>query len=213
MRVYDRGVRRRLAPMLGGNPDRLALMHSLMFALPGTPVMWYGDEIGMGEVLALDERNPVRTPMQWADGPNAGFSTADPGDLVRPVAEDGPLGYRETNVAAQRDRVGSLLERVRSMVRVRRACPEIGWGEWRVPDVGDDAVLALECAWKGGRVVTLHNMGAGEASVRLELDDADTLTPLLSSDPDGTAATMDAGAAIDLPPYGYRWFRMGGERR
>ena len=215
MRVYDRGVRRRLAPMLGGDPEKLALMHSLLFALPGTPVMWYGDEIGMGEDLDLDERNPVRTPMQWADEPNGGFSQTH-GKLVRPAVEEGPLGYRETNVAAQRDRPGSLLERVRAMVRVRRSCPEIGWGEWRLLDAGDDAVLALECAWRGGRVVTLHNMGAAKADVSLDLDGASPLMLLLGSDDGAAHGEREPGAArnpITLAPHAYRWFRMGGERR
>ena len=86
MRIYDRGVRRRMAPMLGGDDARLKLAHSLLMALPGTPVMWYGDEIGMGENLSLPERYPVRTPMQWSDTKNGGFSDSD-GDLVQPMAE------------------------------------------------------------------------------------------------------------------------------
>ena len=209
MRIYDRGVRRRLAPMLGDDPDRLALAHALMFALPGTPVMWYGDEIGMGERLDLDERNPVRTPMQWADEPNGGFSQADADDLVRPVATDGPLGYRETNVALQRDRAGSLLERVRAMIGVRRACPEIGWGEWTVMDA-PDGVLALHHEWRGGRVVTLHDVSGEGADVTLDLD-AERMMPLLSSRSDHEPAEPDG--TVTLEPNGYRWFRVDGERR
>ncbi|MCK0167317.1 alpha-amylase family protein [Jannaschia sp. S6380] len=209
MRVYGRGVRRRLAPMLDGDPARLALAHSILFALPGTPVMWYGDEIGMGERLDLDERNPVRTPMQWADERNAGFSrTTD--DLVRPVVEDGPLGYHRTNVARQRERAGSLMDRVAQMVRVRRACPELGWGEWDLPGA-PDRVLVLRSRWRGNAVLTLHDLGGEGAEVRLDLGDADRLTPLLSSAEMGD--TVDADAPIALEPYGYRWFRIGGERR
>ena len=208
MRIYGRGVRRRLAPMLGGDPARLALAHSLLFALPGTPVMWYGDEIGMGERLDLDERNPVRTPMQWADEPNAGFSTAGAGDLVRPVVEDGPLGYREANVAKQRETEGSLLRRVREMVRVRRACPEIGWGTWTLPEA-PGGVLALRCAWRGGTVVTLHDLSGEGGEVRL--DGAGELMPLLSSKGGGERAAE--GAPVTLEPYGFRWYREGGERR
>ena len=210
MRIYDRGVRRRLAPMLGGEPDRIALAHALMFALPGTPVMWYGDEIGMGELLELDERNPVRTPMQWADEPNGGFSHADADELVRPPVEDGPLGYRETNVALQRDHPGSLLERVRAMIRVRRACPEIGWGEWTVLDASD-GVLALQNEWRGGRVVTLHDIGGEGAEVTLDLHGVDRLVPLLSSE--GGREPVEPGMTIPIEPHGYRWFRVNGERR
>ena len=202
MRVYDRGIRRRLAPMLAeldGDADaRLAMVHSLLYALPGTPVMWYGDEIGMGERLDLDERNPVRTPMQWADAPQAGFSTT--ADLVRPVAEDGPMGYHETNVATQRADPASLLSRVREMIRVRRSCPEIGWGGVTLPNA-PDGILALRCEWKGGAVVTLHDLSGegGEAGVDL----GDAPVTLLSS----------GGKGTELEAYGYRWFRLGGERR
>ena len=210
MRIYDRGVRRRLAPMLGGDPDRLALAHSLMLSLPGTPVMWYGDEIGMGEDLSLPERYPVRTPMQWADEANGGFSKAEAGELVRPVVLDGPLGACECNVANQRNRPGSLLERVRTMVRTRRACPEIGWGEWSVMDASD-SVLALRFAWQGNTVVTLHEMAGKATNLTLDLNGAEHLVPLLSSQDE--RKTIAADAPIVLEPHGYRWFRVNGERR
>ena len=204
MRVYGRGVRRRLAPMLGGDPARLKLAHSLLFALPGTPVMWYGDEIGMGEDLSLPERQPVRTPMQWSDEANGGFSAADPKRLFRQPVADGPLGFRETNVAAQGRRPDTLMRTVQQLARIRRACPEIGWGEWEALDA-PDAVLALRCRWRGGEVVTLHNLGPA-------LGDVAGLVPegarvLASEDPDG------AEAASPLPPNGWRWLRIGGERR
>lgn len=209
MRVYGRGVRRRLAPMLEGDPARLALAHALLFALPGTPVMWYGDEIGMGERLDLDERNPVRTPMQWADERHGGFSETE-GALVRPTAKEGPLGYHETNVAAQRDRQDSLLRRVEEMIRVRRACPEIGWGEWSLPEA-PDGVLILRCEWRGGVVVTLHDLSGRGAEVALDGVGKARLTCLLSSaSGDGP---VQASGRITLEPHGYRWFRLGGERR
>jgi maltose alpha-D-glucosyltransferase/alpha-amylase len=208
MRIYGRGVRRRLAPMLDGDPARLALAHSLLFALPGTPVMWYGDEIGMGEDLSLPERLPVRTPMQWSDEPNGGFSRAGK-DLVRPVVEAGPLGFHETNVAAQRDRPGSLLERVGGMIRCRRGCPEIGWGEWSVIDA-PDALLALRHDWRGRTVVTLHDLGGAGAEIGRDALPGDRLVPLLSSADD---ASRDPDATIRLEPHGYRWFRVDGERR
>jgi maltose alpha-D-glucosyltransferase/alpha-amylase len=174
------------------------MVHGLLYALPGTPVMWYGDEIGMGELLDLDERNPVRTPMQWADEPQAGFSTNP--DTVRPPAEDGPTGYHRTNVAAQRADPGSLLHKLREMIRVRRACPEIGWGETTILDA-PDGILALRCDWKGGSVVTLHDLSGKGGTAELDL--GDTPVTLLSS----------GGEGLDLEPFGYRWFRLGGERR
>lgn len=207
MRIYDRGIRRRLAPMLGGDHDRVALAQSLMLALPGTPVMWYGDEIGQGEDLSLPERYPVRTPMQWADEPNGGFS-AITGDTVLPVVEDGPCGYRHANAARQTGAPDSLLTRVQHLVRARRSCPEIGWGECRPLSGLPDTVLGLECSWRGNRVATLHNLSDRPARPTLELDGAERLTSLL--DPGDDAKVGDA---IALPPYGYRWFRLDGARR
>src|ERR1700737_3328439 len=109
MQLYGRGVRRRLAPMLKGDRRRIELMNSLMFTLPGTPVLRYGEEIGMGENLDLAERDAIRTPMQWADEPNAGFSTAPPERLIRPVIDTGEYRYERINVASQRLEFDSLL--------------------------------------------------------------------------------------------------------
>ena len=204
MRIYDRGVRRRLAPMLGGDPARLKLAHSLLFALPGTPVMWYGDEIGMGEDLGLPERLPVRTPMQWSDGPNGGFSGADPKRLFRQPVAEGPLGFGETNVATQSQRPDSLLRTVERLARIRRACPEIGWGTWDVLDA-PASVLALRCRWRGGEVVTLHNLGGQVEDVSALVPDAARV--LVCEEAGGT------DAAAPLSPLGWRWMRIGGERR
>ena len=208
MRIYDRGIRRRLAPMLGGDERRLAMLHALLFALPGTPVLWYGDEIGQGEDLSLGERNPVRTPMQWSGGHQGGFSQAD--ELVRPVVREGPMGFERTNVADQRDRPDSLLARVQRMVRARRGAPEIGWGETRVLPVEHPAVLALCSSWRDGRVVTMHNLADEPVRVGCGLEEDEPLVPLLgSADPQ----PVRAGEPVELGPFGYAWFRVGGERR
>ena len=208
MQVYDRGIRRRLAPMMGGDEARIALMHSLLFALPGTPVMWYGDEIGQGEDLSLKERSAVRTPMQWSGGPQGGFSTAS--DLVRPVASGGPSGHEAANVADQRGRPDSLLGRVQHMIRARRSAPEIGWGETRVLDAGHDAVLALASRWRGNRVITLHNLAGEPARVEEDLGEGETLIPLMGSH---ACEPSPPGRPVDLLPYGYAWFRVGEQRR
>ena len=208
MQIYGRGLRRRLAPMVKGDPARLALLHSLLFALPGTPVMWYGDEIGMGEDLSQTERNAVRTPMQWANEPNGGFSRTQ-GALVRPVIDEGSFGYQKVNVASQRDQPDSLMGRVQRMIRARRACPEIGWGDTRILSCGGDpAILALESSWRGECCVTVHNLSGEERRVALEID-AEYLVPILG---DGRDA-VPASAEITLGGYGYRWFRVNGERR
>ena len=211
MRIYDRGIRRRLAPMLDGDPERLALAHSLLFALPGTPVMWYGDEIGMGEDLSLPERWPVRTPMQWSGEANGGFSGTE-GATVRPAISEGPLGYGSTNVAQQRGRPEALLEKVQAMIRTRRSCPEIGWGGWRLLEDLPDAVLGLVSEWRGGAVLTLHNLGSGTVTVAPADLGMDPVTTLIAS-----AADVDADDRVDgaiaLESNGYRWLRLKGVRR
>jgi maltose alpha-D-glucosyltransferase/alpha-amylase len=150
MQAYERGIRRRLAPMLNGDKRRLRQAFSLMFALPGTPVLWYGDEIGMGEDLSLPERNSVRTPMQWADEPNAGFSTAPAAHLIRPVISDGAFDFRNVNVAAQHDLDGSLMSTLQRLIRTRRACPEVGWGKCQVLENSGNECSCLAIRLAGG---------------------------------------------------------------
>ena len=211
MQLYERGIRRRLAGMLDGDRTKLLLAYSLMLAMPGTPVFWYGEELGMAENLSLPERNSVRTPMQWSDEPNAGFSTASPAQLVRPVTVDGPFGYKEVNVARQLRHSDSLLHVISGMIATRRSAPEIGWGDPRLIDVGDDDVLALSNTWRGNCVVTLHNFSAAPKSVRLDLDGVARLEPLLNSDK--PMERFAADRPIALSPYGYCWLRCEGERR
>jgi maltose alpha-D-glucosyltransferase / alpha-amylase len=205
MQLYDRGIRRRLAPMLGGDERRLKLAHALMFALPGTPVIWYGDEIGMGDDLRQQERNSVRTPMQWSDKPNAGFSHAAAKRLVRPVISRGEFSYRNVNVAAQRDVGGSMLEHMQRLVRVRRLCPEIGWGDCRVVETEEPSVLGLRYDWRGGSVLALHNLADKPASVTLDEDKA---TPLLCSEEEPKSGRV---GSVELGGYGFCWFRCGGD--
>ena len=211
MQIYDRGIRRRLAPMLGGDPRRLKLAYSLMFATPGTPVFWYGEEIGMGDDLSQPERNSVRAPMQWDDDRNAGFSTAPDDRLVRPVIAEGEFDHHRVNVAAQRDRAGSLMDDLQRLVRVRRACPEVGWGACKVLDTDETGVLALRYDWEGGTVVILNNLTDRGVQVTLPGDDIERLRPLFGDAED--RELRDARAPIRLDPYGFRWLRAHGERR
>ena len=207
MRIYGRGIRRRLAPMLGNDQDRLLLAHSLLFTLPGTPVLRYGEEIGMGDDLSLDERMAVRTPMQWSAASNGGFSTADPGELIRPVIEGDEWGYEQVNVEAQRRDPESLLNRIERMIRIRKDSPEFGRGDWRVLTVQPAEVLAHAVSWDGGTVIAVHNLSAGKQTITLDLSElgAPTLEDLL----DRNGKTLGAGTPdVDLDPYGYRWLRV-----
>jgi len=206
-RVYGRGIRRRLAPMLGNDQQRIRLALALTMALPGTPVLLYGDEIGMGDDLSLPGRLAVRNPMQWSSGQAGGFSTSD--KLYRPVHADGPYGYRTVNVADQRHDLGSLYSWVAQAIRVRRESPELGWGEWRTLDMDDPHVLAIETRWRDDRTVTLHNLSAEPVKVRLpdgaeEPDQGKRMRQMLGD----TDPPYSAGQEITLGRYGFRWLRQ-----
>jgi maltose alpha-D-glucosyltransferase / alpha-amylase len=208
MRIYGRGIRRRLPPMLGGDPRQLELVYSLLFALPGTPVLRYGEEIGMGDELALPGRLGVRTPMQWSAEPNAGFSAAPPERMVRPVVSGGRFGYETVNVDAQRRDPGSLLNFMLRLVRTRKECPEFGEGEMTVLETGDPSVLAHCCEWRGGLALAVHNL-SGEprtATLSLDVDDAGRLVDLLGDRP--YEPIRGTPAEFQLDGYGYRWLRI-----
>ena len=183
---------------------------SLLFALPGSPVLVYGDEIGMGDDLSLPGREPVRTPMQWSAERNAGFSTADADRLPRAPISEGELSYERVNVAAQLDDPDSLLHWFRRLIRARRLCPEIGWGPWRILESGNESVFAHECEWRGGHVLLVHNLGAAEAGVVLDV------SPSVQADVSAILGVAewrvreDGRFEIDLPPYGYQWIRIRG---
>jgi maltose alpha-D-glucosyltransferase/alpha-amylase len=208
MQLYDRGIRRRLAPMFAGDRRRLELAYSLMFTLPGTPVLRYGDEIGMGEDLSLKERSAIRTPMQWSTEPQAGFSTAK--KTVLPVISEGPYGYERVNVADQKTDPGSLLNWTERIIRARKECPEIGWGQWRVLETHSPHVLALRYDWRNNGVVILHNLDAKSHAVTFGAGSADAkvLMNLLSGD--HSRANGRGQHQLELEGYGYRWYRVGG---
>jgi maltose alpha-D-glucosyltransferase/alpha-amylase len=209
MQLYGRGIRRRLAPMLHGDRQRLELAYSLMLTLPGTPVIRYGDEIGMGDMLKLPERNCARTPMQWSTEPNAGFTkNATP---VMPVIRDGPYGYQHVNVAAQRRDPNSLLNWMERMIRMRKEVPEIGWGDFAFVSAGTPEVLAMRYYWRNNSVLCVHNLSSEprEVSIALAKNERDcTLVNVLSDD---HSTPDDKGRhKLLLESYGYRWYRVGG---
>ena len=209
MQLYDRGLRRRLPPMLDGDPRRIRMVYSLLFALPGTPVLFYGEEIGMGENLAADDRRAVRTPMQWSSGKNGGFSSAPPSRLPQPVTE-GPFAPEHVNVADQRRDPGSLLSFVETLIRRYRESPELGWTpRAQVLDQPHPAVLALRSTWTDASTVTLHNLGKEALAVPLELPDLPEGTCLVDLLCQGTTEVDAKGRAeLTLDGYGYRWLRV-----
>jgi maltose alpha-D-glucosyltransferase/alpha-amylase len=210
MQLYDRGIRRRLAPMLDGDRRRIELAYSLMFTLPGTPVIRYGDELGMGDDLRLPERNCARTPMQWSSEPNAGFTKSDKPLLS--VIDDGPFGYDYVNAAAQRRDANSMLNWTERIIRMRKEVPEVGWGDFAVLKTGTPAVLAMRYDWRMNSVLFVHNLDSKprEISFSAGLDDerGNLLVNLLTND---HSRADDRGRhKLLLQAYDYRWYRVGG---
>jgi maltose alpha-D-glucosyltransferase/alpha-amylase len=210
MQLYERGIRRRLAPMLNGDRRRIELAYSLMFTLPGTPVLRYGDEIGMGDDLKLPERNCARTPMQWSTEPHAGFTKSD--KPILPAIDDGPYGYQHVNAAEQRRDPNSLLNWTERIIRMRKEVPEVGWGDFEVLATRDPAVLAIRYDWRNNSVLFVHNLDAIPREVAfstgLRGNEARVLVNLLTED--HSRAGEDGRHHLLLEAYGYRWYRVGG---
>jgi maltose alpha-D-glucosyltransferase/alpha-amylase len=209
MQLYGRGIRRRLAPMLGNDRRRIELAYSLQFALPGTPVLRYGEELGMGDDLSLPEREAIRTPMQWFNGPNAGFSVADPKQLIRPVISGGDFGYERVNVTAQRLDPNSLLSWFERMIRTLRECPEIGSGKCSVVQTAlPRHVLAHRFDSPEGSMLMLHNLGPRGVTVTLpELPGVGADLHEVFSDRSYPPPTREL-EGLKLRGYGYRWIRL-----
>ncbi|TQM57275.1 alpha-amylase family protein [Humibacillus xanthopallidus] len=215
MQLYDRGLRRRLPTMLGGDERRIRLVYSLMFSLPGTPVLFYGEEIGMGENLDIEGRLSVRTPMQWSAASNGGFSTAPAAKLVRPLPE-GLYSPDHVNALDQRRDPDSLWNHMRRLIRIYRQMPQIGWSTVEVLDHDQPSVLAHVCHCDSWRMVALHNLGPDTCTVTLSLDDVPEGAVLRDALGHGPASDEDvpvvSGTPVELRVEGYagRWLRLLG---
>jgi glycosidase len=202
LQLFGRGLRRRLPTMLGGDEQRIRMVYSLMFSLPGTPVLFYGEELGMGENLAIEGRMSVRAPMQWSDEANGGFSTTeDPKSLCRPVAE-GRFGPDRINSTAQRRDPDSLLNWFERLIRRRRECPELGWGAFTALAPREAEVFAHRCDWGDSTIVAVHNLGGHDVKTTLPLEEEGTLVDLLGTD------DVEAPFKVALKAYEYRWYRL-----
>jgi maltose alpha-D-glucosyltransferase / alpha-amylase len=210
MQLYDRGIRRRLAPMLEGDRRRLELAYSLMMTLPGTPVVRYGDEIGMGDNLKLPERNCARTPMQWSTEPNAGFTKSN--NPVMPVISAGPYGFEHVNVAAQRRDPNSLMNWMERIIRMRKETPEIGWGDFSFISAHATDILIMRYEWRDNSVICVHNLNPLPREVSFSVgtgqEQACSLISLLSNDHSQPIGGNKHRILIE--PYGYRWYRVCG---
>ena len=209
MQVYGRGIVRRLPPMLGGDPRRIRMVYSLLFSLPGTPVLFYGEEIGMGENLDIGGRESVRTPMQWTAGANGGFSNARPAKLVAKVTEGG-FAPEHVNASDQRHDPDSMLHFMRRLIERYRASAEIGWGEFTRVDSGVASVFAHTVAGAEGRMLAVHNLASEPATITLKpdlVDESHRLIDLLGDNQPITPGD-DGAVELTLAGYGYHWLRI-----
>jgi maltose alpha-D-glucosyltransferase/alpha-amylase len=172
------GIRRRLAPLLDNGRRRIELMFSLLYCLPGTPVVYYGDEIGMGDNIYLGDRNGVRTPMQWTGDRNAGFSRADPERLFLPVIMDPVYGFGAINVEAQERTRSSLLHWVRRLTRIRKRHPVFGSGSLRFVHPTNKRVLGFVRESPESTVLVLCNLSRHAQPVEIDLSEWTGWTPV-----------------------------------
>jgi maltose alpha-D-glucosyltransferase/alpha-amylase len=208
MQLYGRGIRRRLAPMLGNDRKRIELAYALQFSLRGTPVIRYGEEIGMGDDLSLEGRDAIRTPMQWSLLENAGFSTADPGKLTRPVVSTGEFAYEKVNVTKQRHDPRSLLSWFERMIRTLREAPEVGSGSCRHVDVPAPAgVLVHRADDVTGTMLFIHNLADQDGTIDLSSLAAEAEAPndVLA---DREYPEVGGFEKVEIGGFGYRWIRL-----
>jgi maltose alpha-D-glucosyltransferase/alpha-amylase len=161
------GIRRRLAPLLDNDHRKIMLANSLLFTLPGSPIIYYGDEIGMGDNIWLHDRNGVRTPMQWDDSRSAGFSKAPAQSIYVPIIDDDTYGCQQVNVAEQQENSYSLLHSVRHMIRVRKEHPTFGRGDFEWIDCQNDAIAAYTRTFEGEVVIVLNNLSTLEQNISI----------------------------------------------
>jgi maltose alpha-D-glucosyltransferase/alpha-amylase len=211
MQLYDRGIRRRLAPMLRGDPRRLRLAYSLMFTLPGTPVLRYGDELGMGDDLSLPERNCARTPMQWSNEPHGGFTKSDK-KLPQPVISGGPYGFEHLNAAQQRRDPDSMLNWLERIIRMRKEVPEIGWGDFAIIETTDPSVFVIRYDWRDNTVLFVHNLSENAQEVTFGLGPVAAQNSALINLFTDDHSQPDARGRhkLLLEAYAWRWYRVGG---
>ena len=199
------GIRRRLTPLLENDPRKIRLAHSLLFTLPGSPILYYGDEIGMGENIWLEDRNGVRTPMQWEAGPTAGFSEAPPASLYAPVIADKIYGPEQVNVKSQRSDPGSHLNIIRHMISVRKQHQAFGRGQFAWLDFENEQVAAFRRMYHGEAILAIHNLSGREHRVWLPIEKSVTsMTDLLTG---REFLPVNEAMEIELSPYQYLWLK------
>lgn len=206
MQIFGDGVRRRLAPMFNNNRKMLELAYSLLFSMPGSPIIRYGDEIGMGDDLSLEGRQSVQTVMQWSNEEKGGFSAAPEKDLIKPVITKGDYGKDKVNVEAQFKDHSSLLNWITNLIRMRTKCMEFGRGEYFLLDTGHPGVLGHYSKFEDEIAVALHNLTEEEVTVELNLGD-DSVERLVEVFGDQNYGSLNGRRELKIRPLGYRWLQ------
>jgi maltose alpha-D-glucosyltransferase/alpha-amylase len=202
------GIRRRLAPLLDGDRRRVELMNALLLSLPGSPVLYYGDEIGMGDNVYLGDRNGVRTPMQWTGGWNGGFSTADPERLYQPLISNPVYGYQAVNVESQRRQDNSLLNWMRRMLQVRRSTRVFGRGSIEFLKPANHRVLAYVRSLDSEKVLVVNNLSGTAQAVELDLRALAGAIPIEMFGRSLFPRIRDRPYVMTLGPYDFFWFKL-----
>ena len=202
------GIRRRLAPLMQNHRGRIHLMNGLLFSFPGTPIVYYGDEIGMGDNIYLGDRNGVRTPMQWSADRNAGFSEADTAALFAPLIVDPPYGYHVVNVAAQERVPTSLLRWMRRLIGVRQEYKAFGRGTWEPLQANNRRVLVFLRRYKDELILCVNNLSRFAQYVELDLRELTGMVPLELWSKNCFPSIGELPYLLTLGPHNFLWFRL-----
>jgi maltose alpha-D-glucosyltransferase/alpha-amylase len=202
------GIRRRLAPLMDNNPRRIEMMNSILFSFPGTPVIYYGDEIGMGDNIYLGDRNGVRTPMQWTPDRNAGFSRANPAQLYSPVILDPVYGYEAVNVEAQLGDSSSILHWMRNMIALRKLFRVFGRGSLEFLSPANRKILAYLRQSDGDQVLCVANLSRFSQPVELDLSKLAGMVPVEMLGYTEFPRIGTEPYRLSLGGYGFLWFEL-----
>jgi maltose alpha-D-glucosyltransferase / alpha-amylase len=202
------GIRRRLSPLMESGRRQIELMNALLMSMPGTPIIYYGDELGMGDNIYLGDRNGVRTPMQWSADRNAGFSEADTAALFAPLIVDPPYGYHTVNVAAQERVPTSLLRWMRRLIGVRQEYQAFGRGTWEPVDAANRRVLVFLRRYRDEQILCVNNLSRFAQFVELDLRDFNGLVPLELWSKNAFPRIGELPYLLTLGPHNFLWFRL-----
>jgi maltose alpha-D-glucosyltransferase/alpha-amylase len=202
------GIRRRLAPLLDNDRRKIELAYSLLFTLPGSPVIYYGDEIGMGDNIWLEDRNGVRTPMQWDLGMNAGFSTAPAEILYAPLIDEVEFSYRRLNVRMQEKDPNSLLNWIRQQLQLRKKYPVFGRGNLQILSNNNTSVLAYLRQDDDQTLLIINNLSSETSQIHLNLKQFKNKKVIDLFSDDATPIIASQDNSFEIPGYGFRWYKL-----